>query len=95
MSDLGDFYILLSPKDEQVGILSHCTEQLQGIDLAILRTQRQVELVREYRTRLIADVVTGKLDVRGVQVQEGRTSESAPCLEGEDGFEDINERGSY
>ncbi len=28
------------------------------------RTRRQVELAREYRTRLIADVVTGKLDVR-------------------------------
>ena len=26
--------------------------------------QRQIDLVREYRTRLIADVVTGKLDVR-------------------------------
>ena len=26
--------------------------------------QRQIELLREYRTRLIADVVTGKLDVR-------------------------------
>ena len=27
-------------------------------------TQRQIELLREYRTRLIADVVTGKLAVR-------------------------------
>ena len=28
------------------------------------RTQREIDLLREYRTRLIADVVTGKLDVR-------------------------------
>ena len=28
-----------------------------------------MELVQEYRTRLIADVVTGKLDVREVAVQ--------------------------
>ena len=34
------------------------------IDAAIARTQRQIELIEEYRTRLIADVVTGKLDVR-------------------------------
>jgi type I restriction enzyme S subunit len=27
-------------------------------------TQREIELLREYRTRLIVDVVTGKLDVR-------------------------------
>ena len=30
----------------------------------ISRTEREIALVREYRTRLIADVVTGKLDVR-------------------------------
>ena len=35
-----------------------------GIDAAISRARRQIELLREYRTRLIADVVTGKLDVR-------------------------------
>ena len=28
------------------------------------RAQRQIDLIREYRTRLISDVVTGKLDVR-------------------------------
>ena len=28
------------------------------------RARRQIDLLREYRTRLIADVVTGKLDVR-------------------------------
>ena len=29
-----------------------------------LALEREIELPREYRTRLIADVVTGKLDVR-------------------------------
>ena len=31
----------------------------------IERSRREIDLFREYRTRLIADVVTGKLDVRG------------------------------
>jgi type I restriction enzyme, S subunit len=31
---------------------------------AISAAERTVNLLREYRTRLIADVVTGKLDVR-------------------------------
>ena len=42
---------------------------------AIARARRQVELVQEYRTRLIADVVTGKLDVReadGAAARRGR-----------------------
>ena len=34
------------------------------LDSAIARARRQIELVQEYRTRLIVDVVTGKLDVR-------------------------------
>lgn len=31
---------------------------------AIVRTEREIALMQEYRTRLVADVVTGKLDVR-------------------------------
>jgi len=30
------------------------------------RTEREIDLIREYRTRIIADVVTGQLDVREV-----------------------------
>ena len=32
------------------------------------RARRQIELMEEYRTRLIADVVTGKIDVRTQRV---------------------------
>jgi type I restriction enzyme S subunit len=32
--------------------------------MATSRLEREIELLREYRTRLVADVVTGKLDVR-------------------------------
>jgi type I restriction enzyme S subunit len=34
------------------------------VKIAISRLEREIELLREYRTRLVADVVTGKLDVR-------------------------------
>ena len=34
------------------------------MDAAMDRARRQIALIEEYRTRLIADVVTGKLDVR-------------------------------
>ena len=30
----------------------------------ISRLEREIELLREYQTRIVADVVTGKLDVR-------------------------------
>ena len=40
------------------------TEETVALRHAIARARRQIGLVQEYRTRLIADVVTGKLDVR-------------------------------
>jgi type I restriction enzyme S subunit len=35
-----------------------------SLDDAVSRLEREITLLREYRTRLVADVVTGKLDVR-------------------------------
>ena len=52
------------PESEQreiVGFLVNATEE---VDSAIASSQRQVDLLNQYRTRLISDVVTGKLDVR-------------------------------
>jgi len=43
--------------------------QTARIDAAISATRREIELLREYRTRLIADVVTGKVDVREIAAQ--------------------------
>jgi type I restriction enzyme S subunit len=38
--------------------------QIHPLGAAISRLEREIDLLREYRTRLVADVVTGKLDVR-------------------------------
>ena len=56
--------IPLPPLPEQTAIVEHLDKATTGIDATIRRARRQSELVEEYRTRLIADVVTGKLDVR-------------------------------
>ena len=58
------FPLFLPALEEQQRILDHITHDVEGIDKAIDRTLREIALLREYRTRLIADVVTGKLDVR-------------------------------
>ena len=52
------------PPEEQAAIIEHLEKETTNIDNAIDRSRRQIELMQEYRTRLIADVVTGKLDVR-------------------------------
>ena len=49
---------------EQQAIAEHLRSGLGQVLEAISATQRKIALLREYRTRLIADVVTGKLDMR-------------------------------
>ena len=52
------------PPDEQGRIVRYLDKTTADVDTAIDRACRQIDLLQEYRTRLIADVVTGKLDVR-------------------------------
>ncbi|MCY4529833.1 MAG: restriction endonuclease subunit S, partial [Chloroflexi bacterium] len=61
---VGGLNIPLPPLPEQTAIVEHIDNATANIDAAIARARRQIDLLREYRTRLIADVVTGKLDVR-------------------------------
>lgn len=50
--------------EEQVSIVTFIGKATEGILITIDHTHQEILLLREYRTRLIADVVTGKLDVR-------------------------------
>ena len=56
--------VLFPAPAEQRTILAQLREMTYNEDAAVARTEREIELLREYRTRLISDVVTGKLDVR-------------------------------
>ena len=52
------------PVSEQATIVKHLDKATNEFDVSTERAKRQIELMSEYRTRLIADVVKGKLDVR-------------------------------
>ena len=67
--ELGAALVLLPPLPEQQAIVEYLETATARIDTAIVRAKRQIELVEEYRTRLISDVVTGKLDVREASAQ--------------------------
>ncbi len=56
--------IPLPPRDEQDQILKSTNVEVEPVEVAIARTEREIALMQEYRTRLTADLVTGKLDVR-------------------------------
>lgn len=50
--------------EEQKRIVGWVEVETNSLDIAIDRTEREISLLREYRTRLVSDVVTGQLDVR-------------------------------
>ena len=58
--------IAIPPPEEQARIVEAFNKEAEPITLSIRELLQEASLLREYRTRLIADVVTGKLDVREV-----------------------------
>lgn len=64
---------------EQVAICDGLQREQSPVGTAITRLEHEITLLREYRTRLIADVVTGKLDVR--QVAAGLPVEIEPSIQ--------------
>ena len=62
--DLRQFQVVIPPAQEQDAIVASIKEDTQEVEAALRTAEREIDLIREYRTRLIADVVTGKVDVR-------------------------------
>jgi type I restriction enzyme S subunit len=52
--------------DEQKKIVDYITIKTNEINILITKTQQEIELLKEYKTALISEVVTGKVDVRDV-----------------------------
>ena len=61
---LGAIEVPVPPPDEQEAIANHLDRVLGEINAAAEKLLREIKLVEEYRERLIADAVTGGLDVR-------------------------------
>ena len=59
-----NLYAPFPPRGEQKAIVANFERNTAPLVTAITRLQREIDLLREYHTRLVADLVTGKLDVR-------------------------------
>ncbi len=78
--DFYDIRLPVPPASEQGRIVGVIRAANESIDTAIAAANREIELLREYRTRVIADIVTGKLDVReaAAKLHEHREELEAP-----------------
>jgi type I restriction enzyme S subunit len=62
--EVREIKVVFPPIEEQRAIVTAVERECTPLNTAIARTEREIALMQEYRTRLTADVVTGKLDVR-------------------------------
>ena len=65
---LGRKYIPLPPIDEQRAIVTYIEEKCQKIDTLITELQAEIDYLKEYKQRLIADVVTGQVNVQCINI---------------------------
>jgi len=63
-SEMRNIMVPLPPIDEQRSIVSYIEEKCQKIDTLITELQAEIDYLKEYKQRLIADVVTGQVNVQ-------------------------------
>ncbi len=86
--DFNDIRMPFPPVQEQCAIMAALDGELATTNTAIIRTEREIALLHEYRTRLIADVVTGKLDVREAAARLPEETDEQEPLDDTEGLAD-------
>jgi type I restriction enzyme S subunit len=85
------FPLWLPEVEEQEHILRWTRERVASLDSTATRAESEASLMREYRTRLIADVVTGKLDVREVAAELPAEADEPESLDTVEVSDDVSE----
>jgi len=60
---IGNILIAFPSLNEQKKIVKYIRAEITRIDTIITKTQKQIQLLKEYRTALISEVVTGKMEI--------------------------------
>jgi type I restriction enzyme S subunit len=79
-SFVSNFSIGLPPISEQAAIVEHIERETQLIETTIATAEREIELMQELKTSLIASAVTGQIDVRDYQVPHIEYSNQAAII---------------
>lgn len=67
-ADLFAMYAIFPPIEEQNAIVEYIESKTNKIDTMIEALKAEIDRLTEYKQRLISDVVTGQIDVRGEQI---------------------------
>lgn len=67
---IGNFEMYLPPLDEQISVVKWVDDKLSDLNDQVLKTEREIKLLEEYKTALISEVVLGKVDVREEMLEQ-------------------------
>jgi type I restriction enzyme S subunit len=81
LSSLRDFVFAAPPLGEAQTISTHIRSDCNLFDKSIILLERAIGLIQEFRSRLIVDIVTGKLDVRAAAASLPDLTDFGPCHE--------------
>jgi type I restriction enzyme S subunit len=95
-----NYRIVIPPRAEQLAIVEYIGARTVHLEKALSAAARDIGLIRELRTRLVADLVTGKLDVREAAAElAGEPVETQPLeelgAEPEDEVDDLMQDAAY
>ncbi len=88
---IGEIAIALPQLDKQDAIVAYLKERLGYLNRIQEKMRTEITLFLEYRTRLIADVVTGKLDVREAAARLPKEPRELEPLDEADAVSDVEE----
>jgi len=66
--ELGSTIIACPPYEEQVILSTYLKNKQEKFEATIIKIRKEIELISEYKTSLINEAVTGKIDVRDYQI---------------------------
>ena len=93
MDKMKEIPFIVPPADEQIAIVKYIKQALPQYDAAIEKLTEEVAVLEEYKNKVIADAVTGKIDVRGIEIPEYEfVDEDTDADNEDDGEEDTEEQ---
>ena len=66
--ELGSTIIACPPYNEQVKISTYLRDKQEKFEATVMKINKEIELISEYKTSLIDEAVTGKIDVRDYHI---------------------------
>ncbi len=67
---LKDAFILVPPIDDQEEIVAYLDRICHRIDALIVKENSKIQGLQDLKARIVADVITGKYDVRGIEIPD-------------------------